>query len=254
MRISWIVPTYNEERVINDKLENLINFCKDHPVFYKSEIVVADNGSIDNTVYIAKSFEQVTVREFGRIGKYQAVHRAVAELDSDWVILSDANVTLCSADSDSLRNLFHMKDVALIYGIIRRDNKSYISSTQKPFIKTPKRLILDACLGLSSGAYGGLYAVKTSVLKKVISLPPVQNDDYFIAVSASQYGVPRIGNLYAEEIEPMTFQDEFKRKMRDAQGHIHAVIEINRRVKNTRFKYYGISIRLLIDQEFHCKW
>lgn len=246
MQISWVVPTYNEASVIDKKLRNLISFCKSHGVFSESEFIVADNGSSDNTVDIAGAFTEVTVMDYGRVGKYQAVYNAVAHSDSDWIVLSDANVMLRSCHSESLDDLFYQDDVVLVYGLIRRAAKPLPNSLPFPVLKTPKRLLLDSWFGNSSGAYGGLYAVRTRVLKKAISLPPVQNDDYFIAVASTQHGIPKVGRLYAEEIESMSFRDEFSRKMRDAQGHVQAIIEINKRVRNTRARLYGLAVRGLI--------
>lgn len=246
MRFSWIVPTYNEGGIINDKLTNLIELSEISAVFRDSEFIVADNGSCDNTVDIAQSFSQVKVLEVGRVGKYLAVHHAVSKLDSDWTILSDANVMVRAVDSKSLSELFHEEDTVVVYGLIRRASTTFVNVGDFPPVKIPFRLLLDVKFGYSSGAYGGLYAVRTSVLKKAISLPPVQNDDYFIAVSATQYGIPNIGQLYGEEIESMTFRDEFFRKMRDAQGHLQAIIEISTRIGCKRSKIYALTARIFI--------
>ena len=53
--LSVIVPVYNEEKILNDTIENLYYSLQKFSSDF--EILIIENGSIDNTYKIAKSLE-----------------------------------------------------------------------------------------------------------------------------------------------------------------------------------------------------
>ena len=60
--ISIIIPTLNEETVINATLQNLIL----HTVNTRHEIIISDGGSQDGTVKIAKKYARILRSDKGR--------------------------------------------------------------------------------------------------------------------------------------------------------------------------------------------
>ena len=85
--VSLIVAAYNEEGVIERKLDNLL--ALDYPR-EKLELVVASDASTDRTDEIVRSRDVRLIR-CERGGKVAAQDRAVAETQSDIVAFSDAN-------------------------------------------------------------------------------------------------------------------------------------------------------------------
>ena len=59
MRISIIIPVYNEERTIGGLLKNLNDYGAD-------ELFVADGGSVDQTVVIASRYARIIYAQTGR--------------------------------------------------------------------------------------------------------------------------------------------------------------------------------------------
>jgi len=55
-----ITPTYNSERTLQDCLESIKH--QDYP---DVEIIIADGGSTDSTLEIARNYETVTLRVGG---------------------------------------------------------------------------------------------------------------------------------------------------------------------------------------------
>ena len=92
--VAVIVAAYNEEPVIERRLENLL--ALDYPAD-KLEIVVASDASTDRTneivAAVAAREPRVRLLECPRGGKVAAQNRAVAETSSDVVAFSDGNAT-----------------------------------------------------------------------------------------------------------------------------------------------------------------
>lgn len=100
--VSFIIPAYNEEAVIAQKLENTLGL--DYPPDHLEIIVVAD-GSTDQTVAIATRFAPWEVRVLfqpERRGKIAAMNRAVSYAQGEILVFSDANAML---EPESLRAL-----------------------------------------------------------------------------------------------------------------------------------------------------
>ena len=91
MKVSVVIPAYNEEKYIKDCLTNLIN-QEEKP----DEIIVVDNLSKDNTAEIVKKFD-VTLIEARSQGIAQARDRGfnaakneiIARCDSDSIVPPD---------------------------------------------------------------------------------------------------------------------------------------------------------------------
>ncbi len=94
-KITVIIPTYNEEKFIRKKLENI--FAQDYPR-QKMEVIVAD-ASTDNTVGIAKEFP-VRVLCAPR-GKIVAINKALKAAKNDIIVLTDSDITI---DKNAIRN------------------------------------------------------------------------------------------------------------------------------------------------------
>ena len=92
--VTVIVAAYNEEPVIERRLENLL--ALDYPA-EKLEIVVASDASTDRTnelvAAVAAREPRVRLLDCPRGGKVAAQDRAVGEASREVVAFSDANAT-----------------------------------------------------------------------------------------------------------------------------------------------------------------
>lgn len=96
-RVSVVVPTYNEERIVEAKLRDIVGL--DYPM-EKVEVVLAD-ASDDETVAVARDFfadrsaPTLTVRrDDERRGVAHAVNDAVAAASGDLILRTDADSAL----------------------------------------------------------------------------------------------------------------------------------------------------------------
>lgn len=90
LRISVVVPCYNEEGVIRQRIENLL--ALDYPR-EKLEIIIASDGSTDGTSAVAREYDRygVVVLDLARGGRALAHNAAVAKAQGDIVIFTDAD-------------------------------------------------------------------------------------------------------------------------------------------------------------------
>ncbi len=97
--VSVIVAAYAEQDVIGERVANLREL--DYPAD-RLQIIVACDGSPDETAALARAAGADRVLELPRGGKVRAQDAAVAASDAEIVAFSDANV---SWDADALRRL-----------------------------------------------------------------------------------------------------------------------------------------------------
>lgn len=95
MKLSVIIPAYNEEKRITDTLENVDGYLKNQN--YDYEIIVVVNGSHDNTFDVVKNLEASTIQKATAInlvegGKGNAVKRGILDkANGDIIMFMDAD-------------------------------------------------------------------------------------------------------------------------------------------------------------------
>lgn len=98
--LSVIIPAFNEEQRLPNTLEQLLSYLQDQP--YRSEILVVENASQDNTYQVAKEFAQShntedlpiqVIREPNR-GKGIAVKRGMYAANGEYRFMCDADLSM----------------------------------------------------------------------------------------------------------------------------------------------------------------
>ena len=94
--LSIVIPAFNEEKRILPTLESINNYLSRQD--YKSEIIVVDDGSSDNTVDIVKSFIQddksANILLNGRNrGKGFSVRNGILSAKGEYIFFTDADLS-----------------------------------------------------------------------------------------------------------------------------------------------------------------
>jgi glycosyltransferase involved in cell wall biosynthesis len=91
MKISFVIPAYNEEKYIGKCLESLFKEIKKKPEI-DFEVIVVNNASTDKTKKVASSFSPVKVVDEFKKGLMQARHAGFLNSSGDLIANLDADV------------------------------------------------------------------------------------------------------------------------------------------------------------------
>jgi glycosyltransferase involved in cell wall biosynthesis len=100
MRISFLIPTYNERATIGEVLERIEALGLDR------QVIVVDDGSTDGTIDLLREWQAthqdvVVIRQENR-GKGAAVRAAIPEIDGEIAVIQDADMEYDPADVPAL--------------------------------------------------------------------------------------------------------------------------------------------------------
>ena len=113
MKLSIVVPVYNETRTIEQVLNRLVE------VPYEKEIIVVDDGSTDGTSDVLErcSHPEVKVcRHEKNMGKGAALRTAFAEMSGDIAIIQDADLEYDPKDYPRLLEPILAGHADVVYG------------------------------------------------------------------------------------------------------------------------------------------
>ncbi|WP_320041042.1 glycosyltransferase [uncultured Desulfobacter sp.] len=98
LKVSIILPAYNEEECIEEKLSNLKERSEELMLDY--EVLIGSDGSTDNTVKIANEFiarhrlANWKVFDFSNVGKCQTINRLVQQSTGECILSTDCDTIL----------------------------------------------------------------------------------------------------------------------------------------------------------------
>jgi cellulose synthase/poly-beta-1,6-N-acetylglucosamine synthase-like glycosyltransferase len=223
--VTLLIAAYNEEDVIEGKIQNClaIEYPRD-----KLQILVITDGSSDRTPQIVNQHTTENVallHQPERRGKMAAINRALASIESEIVVFSDANNYYQPQTLRKLLFPFGNPGVGATTGakLIQKGDGSLGESEgfywkYESFIKSQ-----ESKLGSCTSAAGEILAIR----KKLFVPPPEKtiNDDFFIAMQILKQGYRLIYVPDAKSIERVspTAEDEIIRRTRINAGRFQAM-------------------------------
>ena len=140
MKISLVIPMYNESSIIKATAETLSEYMKN--TFEDYEVLFVDDGSKDNCGDIVRSLELPNIKVTGyggNKGKGAAVRHGVLEADGDVIMFTDAD---------------------LAYGT------DVIKRVYDTFVESPDTKMLIGSRNISADGYEG-YTLLRKIMSKV---------------------------------------------------------------------------------------
>lgn len=227
--ITILVPAYNEEQWIADKIRNLSSL--DYPKS-RYNVIIACDGCTDNTALIAEQTIQEAIcadthfeiRVFNENrGKVSVINQQMSTISTDITALSDVSA-LISIDALWLANRhFHDCQVGVVnghYQLFNHDNEG----ENRYWQYQSKVKMHEASLGSTLGAHGAFYLFRTHLFKSMGT--DTINDDFIIPMEIVRQGYlakyePR---MVALEMEATNQQNDYHRRLRISAGNMQQAI------------------------------
>jgi len=116
MKLSIIIPVYNEEKTITVILKRLgdIQFSG-----IEKEIIVVNDGSTDKTAERLKSYKRISIKILNHEknkGKGVAVRTGIANAIGDYILIQDADLEYSPADIPKLIKPISDGEANIVYG------------------------------------------------------------------------------------------------------------------------------------------
>ena len=229
--VALIVTAYNEEAVIERRLENLR--ALDYPS-ERLQLVVTSDASTDRTEELAAAAGARVVRN-PRGGKVAAQDAAVRETESEVVAFSDANAAWAP---DALRKLvrnFADPDVAYVCGRLNITNEDG-RNKEGAYWRYELALRADESrLDSVTGGNGSIYAVRRS---DYVEVDPRFGHDLSFPYLMVQRGRRAVydPDAHAFEKATPTTEDEYRRKVRMFE-HCWAIVFEGKMLRRLRPLY-----------------
>jgi glycosyltransferase involved in cell wall biosynthesis len=212
--VSLIIAAHNEEDLIERKLDNAVSL--DYPRA-QLEVIVASDGSTDDTVELARSVAaregRIHVLDLTRRGKVPAQDAAVEVAGGEILAFSDANAFWESGALEMLVRRFADDRIGYVCGELRLLNAE--GSNQEGTYWRFETWVrgLESRLGSITAGNGAIYAVRRSAY---IEVDPRTSHDLSFPFNLVKRGWRCVYEPLARAIErPLaTVESEFRRKRR----------------------------------------
>ncbi len=244
-RLSLIIAAYNEEKSISEKIENALSL--DYPND-KLEIIVASDGSTDDTNLIVEACDDARVRlmDLPRRGKIFALDSAVQLATGDVLVFSDANSIFMPQSLRMLVRNFADPEVGGVCGNQFHlagsggDNSHRGESLYWSYDKWLKTM--ESLTGSIVSADGSIYAIR----RELYRMPKCTDvtDDFAISTGVIEQGYRLVyeGEAKSHEQAASAAKDEFERKIRIMNRGLRGVALRRSLLNPFRFGFYSVVL------------
>ncbi len=143
MKLSIIIPVYNEEKTITEILDKVSNI----KLSLERELIVVDDYSKDKTLEILEKRKDITlIKHEKNLGKGAAVRSGIKNSKGDIVVVQDADLEYDPNDYSKLLQPILNNEVSIVYGSRFLNKKFKIFGKDKTIL--PSHLIGNKLLTL----------------------------------------------------------------------------------------------------------
>jgi cellulose synthase/poly-beta-1,6-N-acetylglucosamine synthase-like glycosyltransferase len=222
--LSVLVAVYNEEAVIEAKLDNLaaLDYPADHV-----EFLVGSDGSTDRTEALVRARGLPNLRLWAhpaRRGKAAVLNDLVPQARGDMLLFTDANSIIEPPAARRLARHFADERVGGVCGRL---------TLRRPAAGRPGRLVVDEAsywqfesqikrwegqLGILAAANGAIYAIRRALFRPFPTRPAVAEDLFLPAMVLGQNALVTFEpQAVAVEAAPADTRTELSRKARNGE-------------------------------------
>ena len=222
--VTLMVCAYNEEDISAEKMDNTRRL--DYPSD-RLHLVWVTDGSNDNTNVLLSAYPEVKViYSPERRGKAAALKHGIKEIDTEIVMMTDANTMLNPEAVREVARLMQDPKVGCVSGekkVMARSDSDEAAQGEGLYWKyesTLKRL--DSELYSAMGAAGELCVIRRQLMTDIPD--DTLLDDFIISMEIVKkgYKIAYTSNAYAMEYGSADLHEESKRKRRIAAGGLQS--------------------------------
>ena len=226
--LTLIISAYNEESVIRQKLENA--FASDYPGQF-SIIVVSDcsTDATDSIVseYAASGVSLVRLPE--RLGKTAGLNLAMAQVQTEFVVFSDANAMYEPSALRRLARHFSDQQVGYVVGQAKYQKSEHDSAAETSEVAywqiETKMKIWESALSSVVGGDGAIYAIRANLYE------PLRESDINDFVNPLQIIAKGYRGLFDPEAicyehAGEEFEKEYGRKVRIVNRSLNGLLRV----------------------------
>ncbi len=242
--VSMIIAAHNEEQNLVSKLDNIVSY--DYPSD-RLEVIVASDGSDDDTEEIVRGYEHRGIRllPLPRVGKAAALNAAVSASSGEVLVFSDANSMYAP---DAIRQLVMPLADPQVGGVV--GDQRYLQKATSAITGDGERSYWDfdrrlkqwqSIAGSVTSATGAIYAIRRSLF-----LPVAEGvtDDFVTStqVVASGHRLVFAPNGVAYEPVAGSSVSEFQRKVRVITRGLRGVFLMRQLLNPVRYGFYAVQL------------
>ena len=257
--ISIIIPAYNEEKTI----AQCVRAAKQSIYKGKTEILVINDGSTDNTAREAKKAGAKVITK-KNAGKAKALNTGVSNATYAIVVTIDADTFVSKSALTELIKPLQIPSIGSTTGIVTVRASNILSRFQAvEYLQNHLiRTSFSRVFGSSIWFFGSLAAFKKTALKKAGGFSAdTLAEDMDIALTLERKGYSTfVANAYAQTIAPQTIKNLVRQRRRWWPGTLEAIAKNRKglwRKKHLAFLFInqgwwsihsGISLVLIMYQ------
>lgn len=250
--VTVMVVAHNEEKVIFDKLENLISIK--YPA-NKIKFLIASDNSTDATNEIVEDFIQnnpeINLKLYttkNRFGKTNAQNEAQKKVKTEYLVMTDANSMIDQNAILELMSSFSSPDISYVTGklVYINDKASTTSENESFYWKLDLKIReIESNIQTITAGNGALYAIRN---EKYYDFNPIESHDSSMPIFYALNHERAIANHNAVVYEKAgeSTADEYNRKVRMNRmllAHILPELKILNTIKYRWFSYFYFGHR-----------
>ncbi|MDD4607264.1 MAG: glycosyltransferase [Patescibacteria group bacterium] len=181
-KISIVVPVYNEEKILEQNILKILDFCQKNLYSHDYQIIIADNNSSDKTGQISQILEKkylnIKYTYTNNKGKGLAIRTAWNKYPASINCFMDADL---ATDLSYLKNLIEpiiLQKANITIGSRYLTASKIDRSQLRTLLSKINTIIINWVFGLKINDYPcGFKAFDYEIIKNI--LPNVKNDSWF---------------------------------------------------------------------------
>ena len=196
--VSIVLPVLNEEKILRQSVETVREFLITH-FPYDWAIIIADNGSTDQTLHIARElmgqYEHVDTVYLSQRGRGRALKQAWTGSDSDVLVYMDIDLATCLESLAPLVDSIVRDGFDLAVGSRLLPSSRVVGRSVKREVLSRGYVLLIKCLFFSgiTDAQCGFKAISSSAANTL--LPYIKDNAWFfdteLLLLAERFGFKR---------------------------------------------------------------